>query len=223
MHPLLNHFNVHSFGNICKSKEKAISFLQDLEIVPKRTDDPPSCPACFGPMTTIANSDYALGWKWICKKRKRFGQDKCTATVNPLKDTFFENVHLPINFVLMFVFHFVKNTPVTDAHVQISMFRKEMMQGKPEEKEKGVSIKTAIDFYYFCREIAEIFASNYGDKFGGPGKTIELDETFLSVRKYGKGNLYMYYISVIYVCNYYYFSIFSHASPPPPKKTKNGK
>lgn len=181
MHSSLNHLNVHTFTDICKSKELTISFLQDLGLVPKRSDPPPLCLSCNGSMSSVAHNRYTLGWKWMCRKRKKIGQDKCTRSVNSLKDTFFENVHLSINYVVLLLFHFVKDTPVTDAHTQVSSY-KEKMEGE------GISITTVVDFYYFCREVCEVFSSNYSSKFGGPGKTIELDETFLTVRKYGRGN-----------------------------------
>lgn len=181
MHNLLINLNVHTFTDICKSKEQTISFLQDLEFIPKRTDLPPPCKACNGPMSTVSHSKYTLGWKWMCRKRKQVRQDICTSSLNPLTDTFFENVHISMNYVVLFLFHFVKNTPVTDVHTQVSDY-------KVSREQKGISIKTVIDFYSFFREIAEIYSSNCSNKFGGPGKTIELDETFLTVWKYGRGN-----------------------------------
>ncbi|GFR00157.1 DDE_Tnp_IS1595 domain-containing protein [Trichonephila clavata] len=50
-----------------------------------------------------------------------------------------------------------------------------------------MSWATMVDFYSRLREVAEIIGSHHDKLLGGPGKTILLDETFLTKRKYNKG------------------------------------
>ncbi|GFY70768.1 DDE_Tnp_IS1595 domain-containing protein [Trichonephila inaurata madagascariensis] len=59
------------------------------------------------------------------------------------------------------------------------MFRKR--RGQQE-----MSWATIVDFYARLREVTEIFDSHHDKLLGGPGKTILLDETFLTKRKYNK-------------------------------------
>ncbi|GFY16825.1 DDE_Tnp_IS1595 domain-containing protein [Trichonephila clavipes] len=50
-----------------------------------------------------------------------------------------------------------------------------------------MSWATIVDFYARLREVTEIIGSHHDKLLGGPGKTIILDETFLTKRKYNKG------------------------------------
>ncbi|GIY01649.1 hypothetical protein CDAR_117761 [Caerostris darwini] len=56
------------------------------------------------------------------------------------------------------------------------------------EFEASTSRTNRWRFSYF-REIAEVFASHHSKQLGGPGKTILLDETFLTKRKYNRGRV----------------------------------
>ncbi|GIY47230.1 hypothetical protein CEXT_21851 [Caerostris extrusa] len=57
-------------------------------------------------------------------------------------------------------------------------------------KKKNVTERESVgDYYSYFREIAEVFASHHSKQLGGPGKTILLDETFLTKRKYNRGRI----------------------------------
>jgi len=72
--------------------------------------------------------------------------------------------------------------PVTLTHEHLNERRKQL--GK-----KSISEHTVVDYYYLCREVAEVIASNQPNLLGGEGKTIELDETFITKRKYNRGRV----------------------------------
>ncbi|XP_067127417.1 uncharacterized protein [Centruroides vittatus] len=73
----------------------------------------------------------------------------------------------------MIIYSWVLKLPVTDAALQC-----------------GVSRQTAVDWYNFCREIAEIFVSNnQNHQLGGKGLHVEIDETFTRRRKYNRGRI----------------------------------
>lgn len=59
--------------------------------------------------------------------------------------------------------------------------------GRWQLGERGIGKQTIHDWYSMCREVCEIIASHHSRKLGGPGMHVELDETFLTNRKYGKG------------------------------------
>ncbi|GIY14726.1 DDE_Tnp_IS1595 domain-containing protein, partial [Caerostris darwini] len=48
--------------------------------------------------------------------------------------------------------------------------------------------ESVIDYYKTFRGIAEIIASHHSKQLGGPGKTIVLDDTFLTKRKYNRNS-----------------------------------
>ncbi|XP_023236284.1 uncharacterized protein LOC111635526 isoform X2 [Centruroides sculpturatus] len=75
--------------------------------------------------------------------------------------------------VLKLIYSWVKQEPVTIA-----------------AEECEVALATAVDWYNFCREVAEVFVSQNQDiKLGGEGMHVEIDETFTRRRKYNRGRV----------------------------------
>lgn len=178
MHPFLKDFSVFSWPDILSSEEKCISFLQAYQLIPKKEDTPP-CPLCGGVMSACSHNRYKLGYRWLCRNRNSKIQ-KCKGSINPLEDTFFEDVRISFRDVLAIIFAFVHKWPVTST---IS----NMQRWRSKQGEKTISKETVCDFYGYCREVAEVFASHFSELLGGPGKTIELDETFLTKWKFKRG------------------------------------
>ncbi|KAL7294055.1 hypothetical protein TKK_0012093 [Trichogramma kaykai] len=52
-----------------------------------------------------------------------------------------------------------------------------------------LSTSTVVDYYSYCREIAEVIASHSDILLGGRDKTVQVDETFLTNRKYHRGRM----------------------------------
>ena len=48
---------------------------------------------------------------------------------------------------------------------------------------------TITDYFSYCREVCEVVASHYSKKLWGLRKTISVDETFLTRRKYNSGRV----------------------------------
>ncbi|XP_023232455.1 uncharacterized protein LOC111632293 [Centruroides sculpturatus] len=72
----------------------------------------------------------------------------------------------------MIIYEWVKEEPVTVA-----------------AKECCVDLQTAVDWYNFCREIAEVIMSNDQKQIGGKNLCVEIDETFTRRRKYNRGRI----------------------------------
>ncbi|GBN20246.1 hypothetical protein AVEN_45348-1 [Araneus ventricosus] len=109
-----------------------------------------------------------LGWISVCTNRHK---TKCSSSISPLTNTFFVNVKLSFRDVLITMYLFVKKiTEAFDLRVHLN--------------EQSMCPTTLGDMFSFYREIAEVFSSNNSKKLGGQGKTILLDETFLTKRKY---------------------------------------
>ncbi|XP_023237925.1 uncharacterized protein LOC111636818 [Centruroides sculpturatus] len=96
------------------------------------------------------------------KMRRRTGgsvwRAVCTGTLSCTHNTFFERAQLSAQEVLMIIYEWVKEEPVTVA-----------------AKECGVALQTAVDWFNFCREIAEVFVSNnQNHQLGGEKKHVEV-------------------------------------------------
>jgi hypothetical protein len=50
---------------------------------------------------------------------------------------------------------------------------------------------TAVDYYSMCREVAEVIMSHeiHNHPLGGPGMEVEVDECYLTRRKYNVGRV----------------------------------
>ncbi|XP_067213901.1 uncharacterized protein [Linepithema humile] len=58
------------------------------------------------------------------------------------------------------------------------------------QDETGVSSpNTIVDWFSFCREVCVFWADKHSQKFGGPGRTVEIDEAKIGRRKYNRGRL----------------------------------
>ncbi|CAH2100527.1 unnamed protein product [Euphydryas editha] len=52
-----------------------------------------------------------------------------------------------------------------------------------------LSMSTVVDYYSYCREIAEVISSHSDLILGGNDKTVQIDETFLTKSKYHRGRI----------------------------------
>lgn len=69
------------------------------------------CHNCSEPMTSTNDKSKKIGCRWIC--RKQTNGVTCFAKINPLTNTIFQGVKLPIWDVLAIVFAFVRRYPVS--------------------------------------------------------------------------------------------------------------
>ena len=93
----------------------------------------------------------------------------------PFEGTFFDgnSCRIPCSKVLELVYHFSWKTPVCSA-----------------AREVGVTPKTAIDYYHYCREVCAVSMVKRGDNvIGGVGLIVEIDESKFFCRKYNRGRL----------------------------------
>ena len=52
-----------------------------------------------------------------------------------------------------------------------------------------VAEHTIVDWCCFCREVCIVFEADHFEKIGGPGCTVEIDESKFGKRKYNRGRL----------------------------------
>ncbi|GFS31443.1 DDE_Tnp_IS1595 domain-containing protein, partial [Nephila pilipes] len=174
MHPSLENINLFDIGSLKEETVKDI--LTEARVLPDRISTP-ICPICGHETSANKDSSRKLGWVWICKNKYRYG---CSGKINPLSNTFFENIKIRLLDVFLLIICFVTKMQVSLVLEHLNLFRNR--RGQPQ-----MSWATIVDFYSRMREVTEIVASHHDKLLGGPDKTILLDETFLTKRKYNRG------------------------------------
>ena len=102
------------------------------------------------------------------KKRRR-----CNFKVSIFRNTWFSYSHVDIETNLYFVV----------------LFLQDFFSYKFVQSELGLSKPTINDWASFCREVIVNWVFNKCGKIGGPGKTVEIDESKFGRRKYNVGRV----------------------------------
>ena len=155
MHALLENFSIFSWSDILECEEKCIQFLEDLELIPRKTDQL-ACPVCSGPMSTMKNKNYKTGWLWTCKNQTS-DQKPCTGSVKPLENTFFESHRVPLRDFVGIIFCFILEMDVRQISEQIGYWR-------IRRRENRIGSRTILDIYNKCKKIGAIIALHSGEE-----------------------------------------------------------
>jgi len=147
------------------------------------SDPSPPCPRCGGPTVFVADASMAFGWRYRCgrgrqrvsrkeaRKRHSGSTRMCSGYVSATTNTWFAGCrHLYKSLSLLFCW--LARLPVTVASDAAQCGR-----------------HMAVDHYSMAREVCEVIMGNevLSHPFGGPGVEVEVDECFLTRRKYHKG------------------------------------
>ncbi|KAK0156861.1 hypothetical protein PV327_011569 [Microctonus hyperodae] len=87
-----------------------------------------------------------------------------------------------MNVTLTIVISFVIGMTVSVVHKNLQALRH-------HNGDSELSNHTVSDYFSYCRKIAEVIASHTNVVLGGEGKTVQIDETFLTKRKYNRGRI----------------------------------
>ncbi|GFT66770.1 hypothetical protein NPIL_205702 [Nephila pilipes] len=155
MHPSLENINLFDIGSLKEETVKDI--LTEARVLPDRISTL-ICPICGRETSANKESSRKLGWVWICKNKYRFG---CSGKINPLSNTFFENIKIHLLDVFLLIICFVTKMQVNLVLEHLNLFRKR--RGQPQ-----MSWPTIDDFYSRLREVTEIVASHHDKLLGGP-------------------------------------------------------
>ena len=125
------------------------------------------CVRCFeGRLTLKKDSSYGRdGFIWRCTKKE------CGYKVSVRAGSWFKNFHLTLKKIVKLTYYWVHKI-------------------RPETVRRELRInceETVVDWFNFCREVCSEVIENENVKIGGPGKTVEKDESKFGKRKYHKG------------------------------------
>lgn len=97
---------------------------------------------------------------------------KCGFKMSARIGTFFENSHLTLRQVFDFVNILVWLKPPRQDHLRLNV---------------GLSSRSVVDWYSFCREVFVDHSLKVSEVLGGPGCVVEIDEAKFGKRKYNRG------------------------------------
>lgn len=114
---------------------------------------------------------------WVCTK----GQCKQKGKICRNTGTFFENGKIDIRHVFYLIYAFAHKWTFDSARNEDPL---------KEEKQQCLSTSTLSDWYNYCRECVVIYQlerNEYVGKIGGPGRTVQIDESKFGKRKFNRG------------------------------------
>jgi len=142
----------------------------------------PSCPKCRSDTVFKVNRNVPFGWEYSCIRRRKMSRSEarrrksttrwiCTGVVQATANTWLANSK-SLRACTGLLFCWLNRMPVSHAAETVRC-------GK----------QSAVDHYSMIREVCEVVMSNeiVNMKLGGVGREVEVDECFLSRRKYHRG------------------------------------
>ena len=164
-----NKMSMTDFSKLVTGDEGVLlDFLADLGIIAKSQ----TCSNCGEHMQRFFDKSKDQ-YFWICTKSKH--GVKCKGGKFSIrKGTFLQNVHLSIQQVLWFIWHFVHQLTVNQCRDYMSIGR--------------YNQETVVEVFKSCRAICNQWIRDNFEPIGGFGTVVEFDESFFSgAPKYGRG------------------------------------
>jgi hypothetical protein len=163
-----------------------VKYLQNRDLLPTTKTPAPFCELCKRPMSIIhrknsnvanLNGNYKLKWRYKCTKTRLVENGvtgltkrvQCPNFANPLKGSYFANMNITFCAFMQLVCGFVLQTKADE----LTACMKENLAKTP-----SVSRKTVGTHLSHFRQICAIAQSHEQFQIGGPGRTVEIDESY---------------------------------------------
>ena len=157
-------FRYEDLIRLCDDQSKFWHFLFDSELI--GWFDEQKCPRCnHGKLKIRQDKSFSSdGGCWRCSFKN------CGYKFSFRAGSWLSNSKLPIEDILKFTYQWVQ--------------KYEPVQIKTELQ---IADHTTVDWRNFCREVCEVIFLEEKGKIGGPGYTVEIDESKFGKRKYNRG------------------------------------
>ena len=183
--------NLYYLTKITDNEKDLVRFCRKMQLIPRGV----KCPTC----QCIIHEPYVLKRsevtteeiRYVCNKKRCKGCWRHN-TVSIQKFTWFDNSKMSIQKSLFVAYCFIYKLPIKDAIRETSLH---FLQNESIDNEVGDNIhmvhtgkQTICDYNHLCREMCmSIVLEESYDLIGGPGKTVEIDESKFGKRKNNRG------------------------------------
>ena len=130
------------------------------------------CPRenCSNTLTWTRRTSSRDGYEWRCSRRK------CNGMASMRQNSWFSGSRLSIEKVLALTYAWAHKFTTTQAVHETSL------------DDESTSTETVIDWYNYCREVcADRIMNHHAGQIGGPGMTVEIDESKFGKTKFNRG------------------------------------
>ena len=146
-------------------KERLMEWMMDEGLLVKNQ----LCGKCRGEMNLVKCEDRSDGYKWECRKQINSKRHRVEMSIR--NGSWFAESNMTLEEMLKFTYWWCQD-----------------LEQSQIKHEIGLSSSTAVDWDSFCREICEITLLENGEKLGGSGKIVQIDESKFRKRKYHRGH-----------------------------------
>ena len=176
--------NLYFLTKITEDQNDLFKFCQNLKILPKQV----TCPSCrcnlTKPYVLKRSKSKRSEIRYQCNKRKCQRSEKPNS-VSLRKYTWFDGSKLTLQKSLFIMYCFVHQLNYKDTVRETSI---EIDTDGNKSKQLKTSLETVTDYKRYCRDVCfNVILDNNSQKIGGPGKTVEIDESKFGKMKYHKG------------------------------------
>ena len=156
--------------DIITDRDTCLNWLREQELIPPKEK---KCYQCQRDMTH--ESDHGAIGRFRCRINHR---NRGPINISAAKGTWFENVKLPPEQVILLVFAFAHKYDYEETITQCSI------------RNTNLSRATVADWSSYCREVCMCALDDKYEaegRIGGPGGTVEIDEAKVGKRKFNRG------------------------------------
>jgi transposase-like protein len=143
----------------CATKFSAFVYLLDKNVI----EVPEVCPECGGNISTY---NEAKPYMFRCTRKRN-----CGRAFSILKNTFFGSTRLSVDKILLLSYLWLCRTPTTGIIQQLKL-----------------SPNTVCNWCNHLRQLVALDIQQEGDKIGGEGIIVEIDESKFGKRKFNQGH-----------------------------------
>ena len=177
--------NLYFLTKITENKDDLIRFCSEIKLIPKKVKSP-CCKRILKKPYIIEKKDRSFQEiRYQCNKRLCRGKAKRNS-ISFRKYTWFEGARVSLQKSLFLTYCFVYQMSYKDTIRETSIeIRHILEQG---EKQVFTSSETVSDYKRYCRDVCiNVLLDSTSQQIGGPGLTVEIDESKFGKMKYHRG------------------------------------